>query len=109
MRSSSQLTTLDKKVRKKMLLGSFLFCNPFFCLDRNTNHIDIGPVNKCINMLAVYWADGPDSENFKVRRVFDFVAQFLILCVSLFVQAHQARVLDYLWISEDGMKVGIML
>lgn len=62
-----------------------LFCNPFFCLDRNTNHIDIGPVNKCINMLAVYWADGPDSENFKVRRVFDFVAQFLKLCVSLFV------------------------
>jgi lanosterol synthase len=52
--------------------------------DANTKFIDIGPVNKCINMLAIFHADGPDSPAFK---------------------AHQARVADYLWISADGMKM----
>jgi squalene/oxidosqualene cyclase-like protein len=52
--------------------------------DENTHFIDIGPVNKCINMLAVWHAEGSESKNFK---------------------AHQERLLDYLWISEDGMKM----
>jgi hypothetical protein len=34
--------------------------------DSNTKHIDIGPVNKCINMLAIFHAEGPNSANFKV-------------------------------------------
>jgi lanosterol synthase len=46
--------------------------------DANTKHIDIGPVNKCINMLAVFHAEGKDSPNFK---------------------AHQERIWDYLWLS----------
>ena len=52
--------------------------------DANTNHIDIGPVNKVINMLSIFWAEGPDSQNFK---------------------KHQERIKDYLWISHDGMKM----
>lgn len=35
-------------------------------------------------MLSVYHADGPDAPHFK---------------------AHQARLLDYLWLSADGMKM----
>lgn len=52
--------------------------------DTNTKHINIGPVNKCINMLAIFHAEGPDSVN---------------------LQAHRERLLDYLWLSEDGMKM----
>jgi squalene/oxidosqualene cyclase-like protein len=52
--------------------------------DKTTNHIDIGPVNKVLNMLSVYYAEGPESENFK---------------------AHIPRLLDYLWLSDDGMKM----
>jgi squalene/oxidosqualene cyclase-like protein len=52
--------------------------------DKTTNHIDIGPVNKVINMLSVYYAEGPESENFK---------------------AHIPRIYDYLWLSDDGMKM----
>ncbi len=52
--------------------------------DANTKFIDIGPVNKCINMLAIFHADGADSPAFK---------------------AHQSRILDYLWLSADGMKM----
>uniref|UniRef100_A0A7S1ES27 Terpene cyclase/mutase family member n=1 Tax=Timspurckia oligopyrenoides TaxID=708627 RepID=A0A7S1ES27_9RHOD len=51
--------------------------------DRNTNWICIGPVNKVINMLAC-WLHDPKSEN---------------------VQKHRDRVKDYLWLSEDGMKM----
>jgi lanosterol synthase len=52
--------------------------------DSNTKHINIGPVNKMINMLAVFHADGPDAPNFR---------------------AHQERLKDYMWLSEDGMKM----
>jgi len=51
--------------------------------DSQTKYVDIGPVNKFINMLSVWHACGPDSKQFK---------------------AHVARVNDYLWLSEDGMK-----
>ena len=51
--------------------------------DEQTKSIDIGPVNKFINMLAIYHAHGADSPRFK---------------------QHQARVDDYLWVAEDGMK-----
>lgn len=52
--------------------------------DETTKYIDIGPVNKVVNMLCVYYAHGPDSEQFK---------------------AHVPRLFDYLWLSDDGMKM----
>lgn len=52
--------------------------------DAQTNYVDIGPVNKVINMLAVYLARGADSPAFK---------------------RHVARLDDYLWVAEDGMKM----
>ncbi len=52
--------------------------------DVQTNHIDIGPVNKVINMCCTFLGDGPDSERF--RR-------------------HVDRLDDYLWVAEDGMKM----
>lgn len=51
--------------------------------DDNTNHIDIGPVNKVINFLCV-WFDDPSSERVKM---------------------HVDRLKDYLWLAEDGMKM----
>jgi len=51
--------------------------------DDTTKHIDIGPVNKALNMLSIYYAEGADSERFKM---------------------HLDRVYDYLWLSDDGMK-----
>lgn len=51
--------------------------------DENTNYIDIGPVNKVINFLCV-WFDDPKS---------DAVAK------------HVERLKDYLWLAEDGMKM----
>lgn len=51
--------------------------------DENTNYIDIGPVNKVINFLCV-WFDDPES---------DAVAK------------HRDRLKDYLWLAEDGMKM----
>ncbi|KAL3700609.1 hypothetical protein R1sor_018631 [Riccia sorocarpa] len=51
--------------------------------DENTRYICIGPVNKALNMLSVFVED-PNSEAFK---------------------RHLARVLDYMWLAEDGMKM----
>jgi squalene cyclase len=52
--------------------------------DEHTNFVDIGPVNKVVNLLAVFFEGGRDCEDF--RR-------------------HLARVDDYLWVAEDGMKM----
>ena len=51
--------------------------------DENTRYIDIGPVNKILNMLCC-WFEDPGSEAF--RR-------------------HLPRLHDYLWVAEDGMKM----
>lgn len=51
--------------------------------DEQTNHINIGPVNKVINSIAIWHAYGKDSELFK---------------------KHVERWYDYLWVAEDGMK-----
>ncbi|XWS19211.1 hypothetical protein CRYUN_Cryun32bG0111600 [Craigia yunnanensis] len=51
--------------------------------DENTRYICIGPVNKVMNMLCC-WLEDPHSESFKL---------------------HIPRILDYLWIAEDGMKM----
>mmetsp|Transcript_9363 Transcript_9363/g.31096 ORF Transcript_9363/g.31096 Transcript_9363/m.31096 type:complete len:762 (-) Transcript_9363:933-3218(-) len=51
--------------------------------DGSTRHVDIGPVNKAINMVCC-WYDDPHGEAFK---------------------AHLPRIFDYLWLAEDGMKM----
>jgi cycloartenol synthase len=51
--------------------------------DINTNYIDIGPVNKAINFLCVWFADPKGSD----------------------VAKHAERIKDYLWLAEDGMKM----
>lgn len=51
--------------------------------DENTRYVDIGPVNKVLNMLAC-WFENPDGIAFK---------------------KHIPRLADYLWVAEDGMKM----
>lgn len=51
--------------------------------DVNTRYVDIGPVNKVLNMLCC-WFEDSSSEEF--RR-------------------HIPRLQDYLWVAEDGMKM----
>ncbi|KAL7545340.1 hypothetical protein ACHAWF_008693 [Thalassiosira exigua] len=63
-----------------------------FCLeymkaeDLQTNYIDIGPVNKALNMVSAFHAAGGNVDNPEVR-------------------SHMMRVPDYLWVAEDGMKM----
>ncbi len=52
--------------------------------DLQTNWVDIGPVNKSLNMVAVFAAEGGNS--------------------SAFLN-HLPRLADYLWVAEDGMKM----
>jgi len=52
--------------------------------DAQTDYLDIGPVNKAINSICIWHAEGKDSEPFK---------------------KHVARWYDYLWVAEDGMKM----
>eukprot|EP01032_Pedospumella_encystans_P013646 gene13646-15698_t len=52
--------------------------------DLQTNYINIGPVSKCFNMLSVFDACGAESVPF---------------------QRHIARVDDYIWVAEDGVKM----
>lgn len=54
--------------------------------DVQTNYVDIGPVNKCLNMLAV-WMDGGNSNT-----------------TEAFVR-HIPRIDDYIWVAEDGVKM----
>lgn len=54
--------------------------------DQQTNYVDIGPVNKALNMLAVFVDGNCDINNPAFQR-------------------HIARVDDYLWVAEDGMKM----
>jgi len=90
LRVLNALTNLYEKVhsswaRKKALdfLLSYIHAE-----DEQTKYVDIGPVNKFVNMLSVWHAEGPDSPKFK---------------------AHKERIPDYLWLAEDGMKVRPML
>lgn len=54
--------------------------------DKQTNFVDIGPVNKCLNTIALYFYYNQDSENINIKK-------------------HIHRLFDYLWVSEDGMKM----
>ena len=51
--------------------------------DASSRFVDIGPVNKAINLVCEFYAD-PSGER---------------------LAAHLPRVLDYLWLAEDGMKM----
>jgi len=51
--------------------------------DESTRYINLGLVNKVMNMLAC-WIEDPNSEAFKL---------------------HVPRIYDYLWLAEDGMKM----
>ncbi|PNH08616.1 Cycloartenol synthase, partial [Tetrabaena socialis] len=51
--------------------------------DENTRYVDIGPVNKVINMLAC-WLEKPEGKAY---------------------QKHLPRIYDYLWVAEDGLKM----
>ena len=54
--------------------------------DESTHYIDIGPVNKTINMLSVWLHDGPNSSTFK---------------------KHYDRIFDFLWLGYVGMKMQV--
>jgi hypothetical protein len=54
--------------------------------DHQTNYVDIGPVNKALNMLSVWVDAGGD-----------------LTCEAM--QRHIPRIDDYLWVAEDGMKM----
>ncbi|KAL5037723.1 hypothetical protein BDEG_25741 [Batrachochytrium dendrobatidis JEL423] len=50
--------------------------------DENTNFLDLGPVNKVMNLLVSFVVHGADSDNFK---------------------NHLARIPDFMWMSKEGM------
>lgn len=54
--------------------------------DEQTNYVDIGPVNKALNMLAVWIDSGYDINSEAVQR-------------------HIPRIDDYIWVAEDGVKM----
>lgn len=54
--------------------------------DLQTNYIDIGPVNKVLNMISHYYATEGNLKDDKLVQ-------------------HMMRVQDYLWVAEDGMKM----
>jgi squalene/oxidosqualene cyclase-like protein len=54
--------------------------------DLQTNYIDIGPVNKVLNMISMYYVAQRNVEDIDVQK-------------------HLVRVADYLWLAEDGMKM----
>ena len=54
--------------------------------DQQTNYVDIGPVNKALNMLSVWIDGGMDSKSPAYRN-------------------HLPRIDDYLWVAEDGVKM----
>lgn len=53
--------------------------------DENSNYIGLCPINKVLNMICC-WIENPNSYSFK---------------------QHLPRILDFLWISEDGMKAKV--
>ena len=53
--------------------------------DQHTNYINIGPVNQAMNSICVWHRHGKNSKQFK---------------------AHVARWREYLWVAEDGLKMG---
>jgi len=54
--------------------------------DESTHYVDIGPVNKVLNMLAVWYHKDKNNEDSEFRQ-------------------HRERFNDYLWLAKDGMKM----
>jgi cycloartenol synthase len=54
--------------------------------DIQTNYVDIGPVNKPLNMLSVWIDSGCNNKDERFLK-------------------HLPRIDDYLWVAEDGMKI----
>ncbi|CAG8585893.1 8183_t:CDS:10 [Ambispora gerdemannii] len=50
--------------------------------DENTFYLDLGPVNKAMNLVVAYLEEGPDSEAFKLA---------------------QSKIIDFMWMSAEGM------
>ena len=71
----------NKNLRNK---ASDLLIDYINAEDQHTNYINIGPVNKFLNMLSIWYAKGSNSQEY---------------------QLHLNRINDYLWLSEDGMKI----
>jgi len=73
-----------RDVVRKAGLG---FCSEYMkAEDLQTNYINIGPVNKALNMVCAFHAAKCDVNDPAVR-------------------SHMMRVPDYLWVAEDGMKM----
>ncbi len=77
--------------------------------DAQTNYVDIGPVNKAMNMLCVFIdaeerarkaaaGEGGDADDEQEEGDVDGRRDPAFL-------AHALRVDDYLWVAEDGMKM----
>jgi len=63
------------------------FCVEYMAAeDLQTNFINIGPVNKALNLVSAYHVSGEDIN-------------------ATTVQNHMMRIPDYLWVAEDGMKM----
>ncbi|KAF6039423.1 LSS [Bugula neritina] len=79
------LNTYEKYHSKWLRQKALDKCYEHICADDHfTQCISIGPISKTINMLIRWKVDGPNNKYFKL---------------------HQDRVLDYLWIGLDGMKM----
>lgn len=72
-----------KGLRKKALKN---VADRIHAEDRHTDSVNLGPVNKVLNLLAVYHIDGSESPEFK---------------------KHRERLEDYIWLSEDGIKMNM--
>ena len=72
----------NKLVRKKALEATM---NYIHYEDENSRYITIGCVEKVLCMLAC-WVEDPDGDYFK---------------------KHLARIPDYIWVAEDGMKMQV--
>jgi cycloartenol synthase len=78
--SKAEPFLLGSWLRKKALAETLVLIH---YEDENTRYVDIGPVNKVLNMMCC-WFEDPESEAFK---------------------RHLPRLHDYLWVAEDGMKM----
>jgi len=79
--------TFFRPIKNAMRKAGLEFCLEYMrAEDLQTNYIDIGPVNKALNMVSAFHAANHDINDVAVR-------------------SHMMRVPDYLWIAEDGMKM----
>lgn len=79
--------SIFKPFRDAIRKRGLSFCVDYMAAeDMQTNFIDIGPVNKVLNMLSAFVVSGEDIAHPTVSN-------------------HLIRVADYMWVAEDGMKM----